>query len=627
MIPPRILLAALLAGLLAGCGGDPAPDPQGQEEAKAAAEDAGDTTAPEASASELAQEEGRELRRRLLDSTAGQNDWIPDLVAPVDGGLPELLRRAAEARAEGRLEEGEGNALSLYLAARQQAPDDAGVRAGLAAVVADLVARGEALLAEGRLAEAMRIGRALARAAPDEPRVQALSERIEAARGTALLLEEAERRIEAGQWLPPEEPSALGIYREILREDPANPPAREGLERLERRLIEQAEAAAEAGAFSRAERLLADAAQVRPGSQAVQNAMARLVEQRNLRTAPLVAEAQQAIAEGRLDAAAGLIEQIEAISTQAEGIDELRQRLENARIYASLQPGQGFRDPLASGGRGPEMLVLPVGAYTMGSPNAEPDRRSNEGPAHRVTLRRAIAMARFETTVGEFRRFVAATGYVPTATQRGRSVIYDERAGQMRERRGVSWEHDHAGRPADEAMPVVHVSWLDARAFAAWLARETGRAYRLPSEAEFEYALRAGTTTPYWWGEGPPDRPLENLTGEQDRSASGRRWVNAFAGYGDGFWGAAPAGRFVANPFGLHDMGGNVSEWVEDCWHENYLRAPVDGSAWVNEGCNRRVIRGASWASSPDQARSAFRLPATADTTNARVGFRVVRDL
>jgi formylglycine-generating enzyme required for sulfatase activity len=118
-----------------------------------------------------------------------------------------------------------------------------------------------------------------------------------------------------------------------------------------------------------------------------------------------------------------------------------------------------------------------------------------------------------------------------------------------------------------------------------------------------------------------------NLTGERDRSASGRNWVNAFDNYGDGFWGNAPVGSFETNRFGLHDMGGNVSEWVEDCWHENYQRAPSDGSAWVNEGCNRRVIRGASWASAPDQARSAFRLTAGEGTTNARLGFRVARDL
>nr|WP_282452873.1 formylglycine-generating enzyme family protein [Lysobacter sp. CAU 1642] len=273
------------------------------------------------------------------------------------------------------------------------------------------------------------------------------------------------------------------------------------------------------------------------------------------------------------------------------------------------------------------MVVLPIGSFTMGSPSGEADRKSNEGPTRTVNIAKAIAMARTEITVNQFRAFVRSAGYTPTSTRNNRSTIYDERAGQMGERGGVTWESDHAGNPADGNMPVVHVSWTDAKSYANWLASQSGQTYRLPSEAEFEYAMRAGGQTRYWWGEEEPDRVVANLTGERDRSASGRNWVNSFDNYGDGYWGAAPVGSFETNRFGLHDMGGNVSEWVEDCWHENYQRAPSDGSAWVNEGCNRRVIRGASWASAPDQARSAFRLTAGEGTTNARLGFRVVREL
>ena len=164
-------------------------------------------------------------------------------------------------------------------------------------------------------------------------------------------------------------------------------------------------------------------------------------------------------------------------------------------------------------------------------------------------------------------------------------------------------------------------------AICSLLAAETGLPYRLPSEAEFEYALRAGSTTAYPWGEESPPALVENLTGAGDQSPTRRSWANAFAGYADGYWGPAPVAKFQSNPFGINDMNGNVSEWVEDCWHDNYNRAPRDGSAWVNPGCKQRVIRGASWASSPVQARSAFRLGASSDTTNARVGFRVARDL
>ena len=117
-----------------------------------------------------------------------------------------------------------------------------------------------------------------------------------------------------------------------------------------------------------------------------------------------------------------------------------------------------------------------------------------------------------------------------------------------------------------------------------------------------------------------------NLTGARDVSPQGRHWSNAFAGYGDGWWGPAPVGSFAPNAYGLHDMAGNVSEWVADCWHDGYRRAPDDGDAWVNPGCRVRTMRGGAWASSPDQTRSAWRAPARVDTTNARLGFRVARE-
>jgi formylglycine-generating enzyme required for sulfatase activity len=176
-------------------------------------------------------------------------------------------------------------------------------------------------------------------------------------------------------------------------------------------------------------------------------------------------------------------------------------------------------------------------------------------------------------------------------------------------------------------MPVIHVTARDAEAYAAWLSEQSGAHYRLPSEAEFEYALRAGTTTRFPWGEGAPPEGVENLTGGLDASPQGRRWSNAFPGYGDGWWGPAPVGSFQPNAFRLHDMAGNVSEWVADCWHQGYRRAPATGAAWINPGCRNRMYRGGSWASAPAQVRSAWRASGGTDATNARVGFRLVRQL
>jgi formylglycine-generating enzyme required for sulfatase activity len=254
-------------------------------------------------------------------------------------------------------------------------------------------------------------------------------------------------------------------------------------------------------------------------------------------------------------------------------------------------------------------------------------RQKQELPAHPVEFRRGFAIARNETTVADFGRFVAATHYRSSATRAGHSTVYDEKGGAFAEHEGVDWRRDHVGRIASPALPVVHISFSDALAYTKWLSAQTGKRYRLPSEAEFEYVLRAGGTGTYPWGEGKPPKLVGNLAGDGDLSSVARHWGNAIPGYRDAFWGPAPVRNFAAEAFGTHDMIGNVSEWTLDCWHEGYQRAPADGSAWVNPGCPTRTVRGASWANSLEQARSAWRLPMTPETSTARLGFRVVRQL
>src|SRR5690606_11570420 len=132
-------------------------------------------------------------------------------------------------------------------------------------------------------------------------------------------------------------------------------------------------------------------------------------------------------------------------------------------------------------------------------------------------IAKGFAMARSVVTVAQFREFVRASGYVPDSVKLGGASVYDERSGAMRDDAGATWQDDYAGRRAAGDLPVVNVSWNDAKAYADWLAQRTGKAYRLPSEAEFAYALRAGTTTRYWWGDGVPASKVENLTGSRDR--------------------------------------------------------------------------------------------------------------
>ena len=248
--------------------------------------------------------------------------------------------------------------------------------------------------------------------------------------------------------------------------------------------------------------------------------------------------------------------------------------------------GDVFRDVLKSGGEGPEMVVLPTGRFRMGDLNGGGD--SDEKPVRTVTISRPIAMGRYEVTFADYDRFARATG---------------------------------RDRPDDEGWgrsnrPVINVSRKDAQAYAAWLSKETGKRYRLPSEAEWEYAARAGTTTKYSWG--------NSITCSQARY--GRRSGGECSDSRDG---TVAVGSFGANAFGLHDLHGNVWEWVEDCYVNTYTGAPTDGSARTT-GCGsttRAVVRGGSWHLDPLWVRSANRYRGWPSARAYNVGFRLVQDI
>lgn len=570
--------------------------------------------------------EERRTRRRLVDATAQDEEWTPDIRMSPAEEVRELVQRGDQALAAGRVDDSPSGALTFYQRALAIDGNSAGARAGVDRAVASLVQRGEAAIAAGRFDEAARLSTTASRFRPQDAAVRALGSKIAAGREVAQQLAQAQTHINAGRLIEPAGNNALEVYRAMLATDRDNAAAQAGLADVEARLIAQAEAAAGGGDYAAADRLLAAAATAFPGSQGIQDAGARIVSQREGRAQAIEDQILAAIEAGEFDRGMTLLEQLAAVSLQERQVQELRTRLDNARLYASHRPGDRFTDPLRSGGEGPEMVVIPLGTFEMGSPNNEPGRQANEGPRFTVRLSRGFAMGRTEVTVGQFRQFINATRYVTSAQQSGRATVYDESTGTLTEKAGVTWQDDHLGRRAGPNLPVIHVSWNDAKAYVDWLSRETGQRYRLPTEAEFEYALRAGATTRFPWGNGNPDRVVGNLTGDRDRSETRRNWANAFPNYDDGHWGPAPVGSYEANPLGLHDMVGNVSEWVEDCWHDNYQRAPTDGSAWVNPGCGMRVLRGASWASAPEQARSAFRLAAGPNVTNPRLGFRVVRE-
>lgn len=461
----------------------------------------------------------------------------------------------------------------------------------------------------------------------EHPDVHALAAHLARIEQANVALAEAERLLDLGQVLEPAADSAVAKLHQVLQIDPDNRTARHRLARVEDSFLRAAISAARNSDFATAEARLADAGQVRPGSPSVLDAATRVVELREQEAQRWKVRIAMELAAERPDAAEALLPQLEAATLDERDGQMARAEIERVRRYGAYDAGQLLSDALAGGGQGPGMIVLPVGRFMMGSPRREEGSQPAEGPRHAVTFQRGFALARTETTVAQFRAFVEATGYRSSAERARSSLIYDERTGGMIERRGVDWRHDYVGSRAAADAPVLHVSWEDAHAYAQWLSEQTGARYHLPSEAQFEYALRAGSSARFPWGDGTPPARVENLTGDGDISPGGRRWTNAFRAYQDGYWGPAPVARHRSNAFGLSDMNGNVSEWVEDCWHDSYARAPRDGSAWVNPGCARRVVRGGSWGSSPEQSRSAFRTSSSAEATSARVGFRVAREL
>jgi formylglycine-generating enzyme required for sulfatase activity len=242
-------------------------------------------------------------------------------------------------------------------------------------------------------------------------------------------------------------------------------------------------------------------------------------------------------------------------------------------------PVRVFRDRLKIGGEGPEMVVVPAGTFQMGG------RLSGEQPVHAVRIQKPFAIGRYEVTFDDYDRFAKSTG-------KSLPRDYDGRRGKL---------------------PVVHVSWHDAMDYAKWLSVQTGKFYRLPTEAEWEYAARSGGKNEIWAG------------------TSNEKQLAAYAVYLVHRIGQMePVGSRKPNGLGLYDMTGNVWEWVEDCWHNNYSGAPADGSPWLEAwggDCGHRVRRGGAWYNNPGEVRTSYRTGGSAVTRDGLVGFRLAQDL
>ena len=247
----------------------------------------------------------------------------------------------------------------------------------------------------------------------------------------------------------------------------------------------------------------------------------------------------------------------------------------------------------------PELVVVPAGTFLMGSVNNEDWRATYEGtqpeaanvfsllkyesPQHRVTIPKPLAIGRYEVTFDEWDRCVDEGGcrHRPDDREWGRGK-----------------------------RPAINLSWLDAKAYTAWLSKKTGHTYRLPSEAEWEYAARAGTSTPYWWGR---ELGAKQANCRDCNTGEGAKTL--------------PVGSYKPNSFGLFDTAGNAAEWVEDCWNDNYRGAPANGSAWTSGQCRLRALRGGAFDSQARYLRATARFRYDHDVRYVANGFRVVREL
>ena len=284
------------------------------------------------------------------------------------------------------------------------------------------------------------------------------------------------------------------------------------------------------------------------------------------------------------------------VQVAAEGFETQNERVRHGTdptrhevvlVRPGPQPGESFTDALESGGKGPEMVVIPAGKFRMGCLSDDDSCDDDENPIRDVQIPQPFALSRYEITFADWDACVSAggcNGYRPN----------DE-----------GWGRDR--------LPVINVSWKDAQRYLFWLSRQTSENYRLASEAEWEYAARAGTDTKYFWG---------------DQIGHNRANCGPYS-CGDAGLATSSVGAFEPNTFGLHDMHGNVWEWVEDCWNDNYHGAPSQGEVWKSGDCTKRVLRGGGWLSGAEDLRSANRTSRKIARRGSysNFGFRVARTL
>jgi len=296
---------------------------------------------------------------------------------------------------------------------------------------------------------------------------------------------------------------------------------------------------------------------------------------------------------------------------------------EKSRVTSAVHPDSPKEHPIIDDcAQCPKLVAIRPGSFQMGWAPEDEDPTAEGLPPHHVDIPQGFAVGKYEVTRDEYEQFVSETGRLEAPCQK---LEREDDPESWEDVPGQTWRSP--GFEQDRHHPVVCVSWKDAKAYVAWLSRKTGREYRLLTEAEWEYAARAHTTTARYRTDDPALLCKYINHGDLDYSDRYPKDAKVNDKCRDGYPFTSPVGALWENAFGLYDMLGNVWEWVEDCWNANYVGAPTDGRAWTSGNCDRHVLRGGGWKFSPEKARSAYRVAYRVDFRHNSAGFRVARSL
>ncbi len=432
----------------------------------------------------------------------------------------------------------------------------------------------------------------------------------------SVLLNAAREDLASDRLTSPAGANAWEKFQAVLELSPGHPAATDGLESVIGRYERIFDAALARKEFRKAQRYVSRIRQVRPDAPVLASLGVRLTSARDAerKRRQLEQEAERgrqarmaafrdrfeaALSAGDIAVAGEYLDSMRTFGADATLLSEAEGRLSASREEAGpggrLAVGRVFRDCA----RCPEMVIVPSGSFRIGSPGSEEDRDDNEGPRQDVKIDYRFAVGLFEVTFAEWDACADAGGcggYLPEDEGWGRG-----------------------------SRPVINVSWRDAQEYTKWLSEKTGHSYRLLSESEWEYVARAGTTTARYWGESSEDQCGYANGADEEAQQYNSSW--AVASCDDKAYRTSPVGSYVSNEFGLHDVLGNVWEWVADCWNGSYSGAPVDGGARESGDCSKRVLRGGSWFNGPGFLRSALRYRNSTGYRSNLSGFRVARTL